>query len=273
MADHHLLLARNQAKEKTMTRFILGLFVCMFFSLSVASSSNATLINKYFGEDQSDRVVYDDMNDLYWYPILTDFTGMSRADQEAAIAALSYAGTDNWRMATATETTVQKYSLAEMATAAIPTSWADYGNHSEENRTLSSPNLAFDVFPADFFTPTGYTEGEFWSGGTNAYMFNGRTTGWGWTNTGSGGFGGQLEFLFAAADDHFVAHSYMSEIPFSTITFNYDLHLRGDEEITMGMGDIGAWVVTNSINPVPEPATILLLGGGLAFLAFYRKKK
>ena len=257
-----------------MKRFLLGMFICLLFSLSVASVSTATLFNKYY---EGDRVVYDDMNDLYWYPILTDFINMTRAEQVEAIENLTYAGTDNWRMATATETTAQKFSLAEMATTVIPTCWAHYGEPTgdDEIRTLSSPNLAYGVAPADFFTPTkSLPEGAFWSGGTPAYVFNGRTTGWGWTNTGPNGFGGELELLYAKGDDHFVAHSLRSDIPYRTMTYNYDLHLRGDEEtLNPVMGEIGAWVVTNSIAPVPEPSTLLLLGSGLAGLAFYRRKR
>jgi hypothetical protein len=252
-------------------RLILLVTLSFFLILGVSQPATAELVN-LFGKG-GDRVVYDSLNDLYWYPFLTDFTGMTRAQQEAAIDALFYAGTDDWRMATAIETTVQKDSLAEMASkAVIPTSWDDYGNPSYDNRTLSSPNLAYEVFPADFFTPTGSTAGEFWSGGTPAYMFNGRTTGWGWTNTGPGGFGGELEYLYAQADDHFVVHNYMSETPYSTMTFNYDLHLRDDEATLMGMGGIGAWVVSSNVAPVPEPATMLLLGSGLVGLAGFKRK-
>ena len=238
-----------------MRRVFWCLLLCTLLVFGISNSASAILVNKIVA---GDRVVYDTLNDLYWYPILTDFTGKTRAEQKAAIDELFYAGTGKWRMATADETTLQKDSLAEMATVdVIPTSWADYGNPSLDNRTLSSPVLAYDVFPADFFTPTGYTEGAFWSGYTPAYMFNGRTTGLGWTNTGPGGFGGDLELMYAAADDHFVAHSFMSDAPFGTMTFNYDLHQRGDEETTMAMGGIGAWVVSRS---VPEPSTISLLG-------------
>lgn len=250
-----------------MRKVLLGFILGIVLIFGVSSSASAVMFNQFVA---GDRVVYDDLNDLYWYPILTDFTGMSRAEQEAAIDDLFYAGTGEWRMATATETTVQKLSLAEMATEVIPTSWADYGNPSLDNRTLSSPNLALGVSPADFFTPTFSTDGEFWSANTPAYMFNGRTTGWGWTNTGPGGFGGDLEYLYAAADDHFVAHSFLSDTPYSTMTFNYDLHFRGDEETFMGMGEIGAWVVAQS---VPEPSTIVLMGLGLAGLAGFGRRR
>ena len=67
--------------------------------LSAGPSAQAGLTNLCIG---GDRVVYDNTNDLYWYPYLTDTTGMVRAQQEGFITGMNgcgYAGIKSWEMA------------------------------------------------------------------------------------------------------------------------------------------------------------------------------
>ena len=261
-----------------MKKILLCILVGTALIFCITSSASAVMINQIRG---GDRVVYDTVNDLYWYPYIDQFTGMTRDQQNQAINNLDYAGSTHWRMATATETTLQKDSLSEMATVGIiETSWMDYPGPDTTGlpRTPSSPHVAYSVpDPSDFWTPTQTWDdpdpanNPFWSGGTHAYTFNGRTTGWGWTNTGPGGFGGELEWLYASADDHFVAHGLLTGPgTFNTMTFNYDLHYREDwETMNPGMGPVGAWVVADK---VPEPTTMLFLGIGLIGIAAVRRK-
>ena len=78
-------------------------------------------------------------------------------------------------------------------------------------------------------------------------------------------------WLCAEADDHFVAHGLLTGYgTYNTMTFNYDLHLRGDDETwNPGMGPVGAWVVADK---VPEPTTMLFLGIGLIGVAAVRRR-
>lgn len=256
-----------------MKKWLLCLSICTALVFSFHGPAKATLTNLGIG---GDRIVYDSLNNLYWYPYLTEFTDMTRAQQEAKIASLDYAGSSQWRMATWTETSVLKVSLAEMATVNnFPTSFTDFGNPISTNPEIGTPWLAWNIDSAKFFTPTGQFDMAFVGDagvGHMADVFNGRTTGWGMTNIGEGGFWGEVKWTYNDADDHWVSHNIMNEGDVKlTITYNFDQH-RLPDNATMNsmMGPVGAWVVAS---PVPEPSTILLLGIGFISLAGYGRKK
>ena len=81
-----------------MKKALLVLGVCAMV-LSAGAPAKAGLTNLWIG---GDRVVYDNTNDLYWYPYLTDTTGMVRAQQEGFITGMNgcgYAGIKSWEMA------------------------------------------------------------------------------------------------------------------------------------------------------------------------------
>ncbi|MCU7811638.1 MAG: PEP-CTERM sorting domain-containing protein [Candidatus Thiodiazotropha sp. (ex Notomyrtea botanica)] len=247
-------------------------------ALLISSHASAVLINQTHG---TDTVVYDTENKLYWYPYINEFINKNREDQLTAIDNLDYAGSSDWFMASGMQTYILKHSLADMATVPkFQTEWNDFGNPSA-NPTDNSPWLAHDVFSTDFFTPTTYIEGgAFWSGGTPAVVFNGRTDGYGYTNVGtmgSGGFGGDIVFSKdIPADDHWVAHDLMNPdnpYNYATMLFNLDQHyLPPNATYRSGFPGpaIGAWVATRS---VPEPSTLLLMTTGLAGLGFASRKK
>jgi hypothetical protein len=259
-----------------MKKAVVGIALCAALIFCMSGPAAATLINVNVG---GERVVYDTLNDLYWYPILTDFTGMTRAEQEAAIDSLVYAGSSDWQMATWVETSTLKYSLAEMATVDImPTEFWCLGTESLDNRTVQSPYLAWEVYPDQFFTPTMIIPGDAppppgydlpYMGDT--LMFNGRTAddAWGWRSLGDGS---AAVWAQGDADDHFVAHSFMTGLDndFATMMFNYDQHyLPDDYTISPFAGPSGAWAVTTQ---VPEAMTLILLGFGLVGLAGFRRK-
>jgi hypothetical protein len=256
-----------------MKKAFLFLVLCVVLIFVFSSNVSALLVNQTVG---ADRVVYDTLNDLYWYPVLTDFTDMTRDQQLEAIDGLAYAGSDDWRMATWFETSVLKISLASMATVdVVPTDFGDFPNPSYDNRTWDSPYCAWDVDSAAFFTPTGkFDFGAIGLDDVIADVFNGRTAGWGVTNTGPDGFWGDLEWVADSADDHWVSSSYINEGDENlTMTFNFDQHFRNDNATSMWMGGVGAWAVTNNVAPVPEPSTIVLMGLGLVGLAGFGRKK
>ena len=43
--------------------------------------------------------------------------------------------------------------------------------------------------------------------------------------------------------------------------------------VDMGNPSIGSWLVTDGFTPIPEPATLLLVGAGLAGAAGIRRRK
>ena len=108
--------------------------------------------------------------------------------------------------------------------------------------------------------------------GVFADVFNGRTAddAWGWR---SPAFMQPLVWAQGDADDHWVSLPLMDG-GMETMIFNFDQHYLADDEMISRtpMGPVGAWAVTSNVAPVPEPATMLLLGSGLIGLAGFKRK-
>jgi hypothetical protein len=267
-----------------MKKTFLCAVLCGVLVLGMGGSAMAALIN--FMGGHGDRVVYDDLNDLYWYPYLTDFSGMTRAQQEAAIDTLEYAGSRDWRMATYEDTTLLKVSLAENAANNIEWNFAHLAlpdpivpDDPANERTLGSPYLAWPLDATEFFTPT-ITE-PIMVFGVPAIFFNGRYDGPGWVNPGVVGEP-VIWDTTNTGSDHWASWNLATpDAPdgkYLTMVYNYDGHLVADDALNynlMGMGNIGlgAWAVSETA-PVPEPATMVLWGSGLiGFAAFRRRTK
>ena len=125
--------------------FIVFTISCLFFYSNVCHATLTTLTS---GEDQ---VVYDDVNNQYWFMDLSVFSGQTFSSKLSGISNLNndggYYGLTNWSMASLSEITpLWDYSYSEITAAFLPSNdsnpdwewWA--GSYNEV-----SPNvLVFD---------------------------------------------------------------------------------------------------------------------------------
>jgi hypothetical protein len=225
---------------------------CSAWVVSTKGPAEAAPLENQFYD--SDRVVYDPANDLYWYPFLTDTVNMTRAEQEEFIVGLNaegYANIKSWQMATYDQVQVLKDSLAGMGTTRIEYEWPWTPPGSP--RQIGSPFLAWPVQVDQFFTPTAEANlpPQVFEG-VPAQTYNGRTAGWGWRNDGTPGQPDDVDWRYGEADDHFGVLGYMTPGEFATMVFNYDQHyLPDDATVSLAVGGpVGAWIVSEKRPPL-----------------------
>ena len=209
----------------------------IFMFLCLSGVSNATLI------DQDDGTIFDNVSGMYWYQNLNDFKDHNYSQMLSTIGSLTTGGF-SWHMATEADMDSLLDNVGEQTL---------YGDE-----TAPEASQITDTFT---YTSTLST--------TTLYQGI-----WESVRADKPGCHGVMQIQTRPATESYVNDDVDNYYFISGI--NKDLLYSFVDKYSNP--NTGAWVTTGVIDdgsssPVPEPSTILLLGSGLAGLAFYRRKR
>lgn len=129
-----------------MKKFIIIFFLSTVSILCFDGLAFAKLINRNI---EGNRIVFDDVNNTWWYPQITDFVSLTQSESQRKIDelnALVYGGFNNWQLA----------SHAQVDSMAL--------SFNKGNDILKGFELPWEPF-FDYFTPVFTSTECFWGGG------------------------------------------------------------------------------------------------------------